>query len=198
MADNPVPPPSNPPPAKPVPAPASRSAGHLPITEELDSAKWTMPPFAMLGLAILLVGLVLFIVYLTNRPKPTATGVVKFIVASDQKDSVLVAVGLKFDNKTDQMLWIKNLKSEMQAADGQKYSDSAAPAVDVDRYLPLFPQLRNENITPLKEEMKIPPKGAAEGLLIFAYPVAKSVFDARKSLRVRVEFYDRPAMVLTE
>src|SRR4029077_19344863 len=68
----PTPPPANAP--KTPPASASQGdAGHIPITEELDSAKWTLPPIAPLLVAAVLVGLVVTLIVLSNRSTPSAS-----------------------------------------------------------------------------------------------------------------------------
>jgi hypothetical protein len=67
---NPTPPPlSNPPnpkAAKPKP-PDALNAGHIPITEEMDSAKWTLPPIVPLLIAAVVVGILVAVVALSNR-----------------------------------------------------------------------------------------------------------------------------------
>jgi hypothetical protein len=171
-------------------------AGHVPITEELDSPRWTLPPMVPVLIALAGVAIVVGIVAFSNRPKPSATGNITKVVSADMDGNVLVVVDLKFDNATEGKLWIKNINSEVEAPDGKKYTDTAAPSVDVDRYLQAFPALTEGKLEPLKEEMQIPSKGSQAGMVVFSYPVNKAAFDGRKSLSVRVDFYDRPAMIL--
>jgi hypothetical protein len=95
-------------------------------------------------------------------------------------------------------LWIREINSEVEAADGKKYTDTAAPASDVQRYLNGAPELAQDKIDPLKAEMKIPVHASQAGMVIFAYPLTKEAFDGRKSLRVRVDFYDHAPMVLKQ
>jgi hypothetical protein len=176
---------------------ATADAGHIPMTEEMDSPRWTLPPIVPIAIALVGVAIVVAIVAFANRPKPSATGTVTKVVSAQMEgDNTMVAVDLRFDNATEGKLWIKNISAELEAADGKKYNDSAAPAVDVNRYLTAFPVLAEAKLEPLKEEMQIPPKGAQEGMLIFSYPVKKSDFDTRKSLAIRIDFYDRPSMIL--
>lgn len=178
------------------PAGPAFDAGHVPITEELDSPKWTLPPVVPVLIALVGVAIVVGILAFSNRQKPSATGDITKVVSADMSENVLVAVDLKFDNATEGKLWIKNISSELEAPDGKKYTDTAAPSVDVDRYLQAFPVLAEAKLEPLKEEMQIPAKGSQAGMVVFSYPVNKTAFDSRKSLSVRVDFYDRPAMVL--
>lgn len=194
MPENANPAPSQTP--KPKPAEPAFDAGHVPITEELDSPRWTLPPLVPILIALAGVAIVVAIVAFSNRPKPSATGTITKVVSADMNDNVLIVVDLKFDNATEGKLWIKNISSEVETQDGKKFSDTAAPSVDVDRYVQAFPALAEGKLDPLKEEMQIPPKGSQAGMVVFSYPVNKAAFDGRKSLSVRVDFYDRPAMVL--
>ena len=194
MPENANPAPSQTP--KPKPAGPAFDAGHVPITEELDSPRWTLPPLVPILIALAGVAIVVAIVAFSNRPKPSATGTITKVVSADMNDNVLIVVDLKFDNATEGKLWIKNISSEVETQDGKKFSDTAAPSVDVDRYLQAFPALAEGRLEPLKEEMQIPPKGSQAGMVVFSYPVNKASFDGRKSLSVRVDFYDRPAMIL--
>lgn len=191
-------------PAPQAPSPSSsptqpqtnRGIGHLSMAEEMDSAKWTLPPIVPILIGLAAVAVVVGVVMFVFRATPTATGTIAKVIAAQQEANVLVAIHVKFDNLTDQPLQIRNINAELEAADAKKYTDIAAPAVDLDRYFQAFPQLGEGRVTPLKEELKIPAKTSQAGMAIFSYPVDKAAFDARKSLSVRIEFYDRPAMVL--
>jgi hypothetical protein len=175
--------------------------GHIPITEELDSAKWTLPPVLPLlaGLVVVVVGLV--IVFLTNPHKPSASLAINKVASADQEGNTMVALQVKIDNQIDTPLWIQNITAEVETSDGKKYKDNSAPGVDAPRYMQAFPALeeaKTEKGDWLKEELKIPSKTAFTGVAIFSYPVAKTAFDARKSLTLRIQMYDHPPLVVTE
>ena len=192
--------------AKPVPpapgkptAPSSTSdAGHIPMSEEMDSAKWTLPPIVPILIAVGVVGLLIAVVVLSNRPKPYSTGNITKVLAVENADNVLVAVHLNINNQKDDYLWIKDISSELQGPDGHSYTDTAAPSVDVGRYLEAAPPLAEGKIAPIGAEMKIPAKKSQAGMVVFAFPVNKAAFDARKSLTVRVAFHDHSSMVLQQ
>ena len=204
MPDDPKP---APPQATPSTAPISKETkqaqptsdfGHVPMTEELDSAKWTLPPVIPVLGALVAIAIVVAVIAYTNRPTPSASGAITKVISADEGENVLVAVHLKFNNMTENPLWIKNIGSEVQTADGKSYRDGAAAAIDVDRYLQAAPPLAEGKLAPLREEQKIAAKASHEGMTIFSYPVNKAAFDGRKSLTVRIDFYDRPAMVLKQ
>ncbi|HEY6969925.1 MAG TPA: hypothetical protein VJA94_12015 [Candidatus Angelobacter sp.] len=187
------------------PAPTRKSslsitdAGHVPITEELDSAKWTLPPIVPVLIALAAVGIVIAVVAFANRPTPHAAGSLSKVLSAENQGNVLVAAHLNINNnKKDDYLWIKSITGEVEAADGKKMTDDAAPAVDVDRYLQAAPELAEGKIAPLRTEIKIPALKSQSGMVIFAYPLNKAAFDARKSFTVRLEFYDHSSIALKQ
>jgi hypothetical protein len=195
------PPPSNPPDAKakskvkPVEAP---DLGHIPITEELDSAKWTLPPIVPLLIAAVVVGVLVAVVVLSNRTKPSAAlAITKVVSAAQESNNTMVAIQIKLDNQVEGPLWIKQIQAEVEAPDGKKYSDNAAPAVDAPRYVEAFPALGEAKADWLKEDLKIPTKTSFNGVGIFSFPVDKAAFDKRKQVTVRIQLYDRPTLVAT-
>ena len=192
--DNPVPSSPQPPPKPAVPT----SAGHTPITEEFDRAKWTMPAAVPIMIAAAIVVVAVALIAFVNPAKPSASGSITKVIAAAQEGSVMVAIHMKFDNVTNDRLWIKGISAELETADGTKYTDSAAPAVDTVRYLEAFPALAEGKIEPLKEEMRILPGGSLAGMIIVSFPVTQAAFDARKSISVHMAFYDHPGMTLRQ
>ena len=173
------------------------SAGHIPITEEMDSAKWTLPPIVPLLVAAVLVAIVVSVVVFSNKTKPSASLAITKVVSAAQEGNTMVAIQIKLDNQVEGPLWIKEIKAEVETADGKKYSDSAAPGVDGPRYMEAFPALQEAKADWLKEDLKIPTKTSFNGVAIFSYPVAKTEFDKRKQVTLRIQLYDRPTLVAT-
>jgi len=178
-------------------AASAPSAGHIPITEEMDSAKWTLPPIVPLLVAAALVAIVVSVVVFSNKTKPSASLAITKVVSAAQEGNTMVAVQIKLDNQVEGPLWIKEIKAEVETADGKKYSDSAAPGVDAPRYMEAFPALQEAKADWLREDLKIPTKTSFNGVAIFSYPVAKTAFDARKQVTLRIQLYDRPTLVAT-
>jgi preprotein translocase subunit Sec61beta len=192
------PPPGNPPNAKqPVKAKASDApdAGHIPFTEEMDSAKWTLPPIIPLLVAAVVVGILVAVVVLSNRTKPSASLAITKVVSAAQEGNTMVAIQIKLDNQVEGPLWIKQIQAEVETPDGKKYNDSAAPGVDAPRYMEAFPPLAEAKADWLKEDLKIPTKTSFNGVAIFSYPVDKAAFDKRKQVTLRIQLYDRPTLV---
>ncbi len=207
MAENPIPtPPSKPPepaatpqskPGQPAAKPEPEYA-HVPMSEEFDKAKWTLPPSVPVLIAAAVVAVIVAIVSFTNRPKPVLSGAIVKVASADQEGNALVAVQVTLDNVTEGQLWIRNVDSEVETADGKKYTDHAAAASDADRYFQAFPVLAEARTDPLHEELKIAPKTSYTGVSIFSYPVDKKTFDQRKSLTMRIQVYDRPTIVVRQ
>jgi hypothetical protein len=193
----PTPPPGNPPSA--AAAPASRpDAGHIPITEEMDSAKWTLPPIVPLLIAGVFVAILVAVVVLTNRSTAVASLAITKVAAADQQGNTMVAIQVRLNNQIDKLLYVKAIVAEVETADGKKFSDSAAPSVDAARYIQAFPPLQEAKADPLREELKLPAKTAYSGVAVFAFPIDKKAFDSRKGLTLRVQMYDNPTLVANE
>jgi hypothetical protein len=193
-------PPSNPPDATPAaepPAASSPNFGKFSISEEMDSAKWTLPPIVPLLIGLVLVAILVVVVVFSNRDKPSASLAITKVVSAPQEDNTMVAMQIKIENQINGPLWIKGIRAELETADGKKYTDSAAPGMDGPRYMQAFPVLEEAKADWLKEELKIPSKTSFTGVAIFSYPVAKALFDGRKQLKLHIQLYDRAGLDAT-
>ena len=188
----------SPPPKPEAPAPRTNDIGHVPMSEEFDRAKWTLPPIVPVLIGLAAVAIVVGLLVVTHRPKPTANGEITKVAAAEQADNVVVAVQIKFNNLTDQRVWIRNITSQLEAADGKKYDDTSAAADDMNRYIQAFPALGEAKAEPLREDLKIAAGNSFTGMTVFAYPIKKADFDARKSLTVKISFYDRAPLILKQ
>jgi hypothetical protein len=185
-----------PPPAKP-PTP-TYSAGHVPITEEFDSAKRTLPPAAPVAIALVLVAVVVGIIAYTERAKPVAQGGIDDAYFSQPANmpSPMILLDVTLRNVGSKTLYIKNIKAGAKTDQGDQ-SDDAASASDYDRYLQAYPDLKGHQ-QPLVVEMKIQPGAEQKGSVMVSLPITKEQFDARKDLTVTIEPYDQNPIVLHE
>ena len=96
-------------------------AGHVPITEEFDSAKRTLPPVAPLAVALLVVVVFIVGVAYIFRSKPVAQGQIDQAFAMQQEDNpysmVLMQVTLR--NIGDKPLFIKEIKADIMTDQGE-------------------------------------------------------------------------------
>jgi len=174
-------------------------AGHVPITEEFDSAKRNLPAIAPLAVALVVVVVFIVGVGYIFRSKPVAQGGIDQAFAMQQEENpysmVLMQVTLR--NVGDKPLFIKEIKADIMV-DQVESVDDAASAVDYARYLQAFPDLQMYATEPLKVETKIPPGGEVKGSVMVAFPITKEQFYARKALNVTILPYDQKAIVLHE
>lgn len=178
-------------------APAPQyTPGHVPITEEFDRAKWTLPPVVPVVIAAAAVAVILAVVAFMNRQQPVMSGAITKVATADQQGNTMVAVQAKINNVIDKQLWIRNIDLELETADGKKITDHAAPSSDAESYIKAFPSLMEANADPLREELKIAPKTAYTGVAVFSFPVDQKGFSARKSLTLTIQLYDQPPLVL--
>jgi hypothetical protein len=205
MAENDTPntPQSNPtatPPASssaaPIKAAKDYDRAHVPMAEEFDKAKWTMPPWQPVVIALLIVGIVVAIVSYTNRAKPPATGGIDEVAAVViPGDSVMVAINVHFGNSSSYTIRVHTIKASVQTSKGE-FSDEAANASDFERYYQAYPDLKQNPKTPLMEDARVAPGANGIGTVIVTFPIPKDVFDSRQSLTVTVQPYDGMPIVL--
>jgi len=174
-------------------------AGHVPITEEFDSAKRALPPVATLVAALVVVLVFIIGVAYIFRARPVAQGQIDRAFAMQQEDKAysMVLMQVTLHNVADKTLYIKEIKAEITTDQGTSVDD-AASAVDFDRYLSAFPDLRMYATEPLKVETKIPPGGQVQGSVLVAFPITKDQFYARKNLDVTIIPYDQKPLELRE
>ena len=191
--------------AKPKPTPApkkdadSYDRAHVPMAEEFDKAKWTLPPWQPVVIALVVVGIVVAIFSWLTKVKPQGKATIDNInvVQLQSGDSVLVAINATLNNTGKKPLWIHDIKAQVTTDKGD-FSDEATPAVDVERYYQAFPDLKPNTLPALLPEAKIAPGGQQAGTMVFSFPVTKDQFDKRKSLTVTIQPYDQKAVVLTK
>lgn len=173
-------------------------AGHIPITEEFDRAKWTLPPMGVVGIVLVVIAVIVGIVSYAARPKPGATGSLDEAYAvAIPGDSVLATIKVTLQNTGGKPLWIRNIKAQLKTDQGE-YKDDAANAADFERYFQGYPDLRDHSMRPLRVETKINPGAQERGSVIVSFPVTLDNFSKRKSLSIIVEPYDQRPVTITK
>lgn len=205
MPDAPDVPPVTPPapPAAPRTAPKKKSEApldpaHVPMTEEFDRAKWTLPPLGIVGIGLAIVAMVGALLVFTNRAKPVVAGGIVDVSSVQLPDNtVLVAVMLRISNATQKQWYIESMKGTVSTQQGE-YSDDAAAATDSQRYFQAFPALGFAGTQVLKFDQKLAPGEQETGLVVFSFPITKDQFDQRKSLTVTVHPFDNLPVTFTK
>jgi hypothetical protein len=168
-----------------------QDAGHVPITEEFDSAKHTMPDAAPVIIALVLVAIAVAVIAYVFRATPVAAGTIDeaYAVGVPDQNTVLATVQLTIKNVTKKTLTLRNINMTVQSEQGE-FTDDFANVADFDRYFRAFPDIQQHSIEGLARELKIPPGAQVSGSVIVSFPITKENFDKRRSLVASVNFYD--------
>jgi len=174
-------------------------AGHIPITEEMDSAKWTLPPVLPVVIVLVVLAAIVVVGAHLMRPKAGASGAITGVYAAESPDksSTMVLVQVSVSNIGNKPMWVREITAQLKTDQGD-WTDTAASPVDFARYFKAYPTLGQHETPALRPETKIAPGGQAEGMVLVSFPVNKDAFDKRKSLTVTLENYDRRPMVIAE
>lgn len=190
MPDSPNP---NLPPAAPKPIrkrEEAPDAGHVPMSEEFDRARWTLPPIGIVLIGVAIAAVVAAVLVYSNRAKPVVDGGITNVSAVALPDNTsLVSVQLNIGNSTEKQWYIQSIKATVNTDKGE-WSDDAATATDSQRYFQAFPALAQAGTQVLQFDQKLAPGQQEAGTVVFAFPISKDEFDQRKSLTVSIHPFD--------
>jgi len=171
---------------------------HVPMSEEFDRAKWTLPPIGIVLIGLAIVAVVGALLVYTNRAKPVVAGGINSVASVQLPDNtVMTAVQLNISNATPKQWYIQNIKATVKTDQGE-YSDDAATATDSQRYFQAFPALGQVGAQVLKFDQKLTPGQQESGTVIFSFPITKDQFDQRKSLTVTIQPFDNLPVTFTK
>ena len=179
------------------PAPDPQDAGHVPITEEFDSPKHTLPDKGPLIIALVFVAIVLAAIMWFFRATPVAGGSIDeaFAVDIPGQGTVLATVQLTLKNVTDKPLKLRNINVSIQTDKGE-FNDNFASVANFQRYFQAFPDLQQHSIEGLPYDLIIPPGNQVSGSVIVSFPFSKQEFDSRRGLSALVSFYNHPPVTI--
>ncbi len=169
------------------------------LSEEFDNPKWTLPPAKVLVIAILALGIVVAAAMWLLRYKPAGAGSIDNVASVElgDKASVLVAITFTVQNTSEKMLYVHGVSALLKTDKGD-FPDTAASAVDYDRYFQAYPSLKQNALPALLAETKIPAGAQARGTVVVSFPVNQDAFEHRKSISVLVDPYDQRPVVITK
>ena len=172
-------------------------AGHVPMTEEFDSFKRTLPAAGPMIVAMALVALAIAAGVYFLRYEPVASGSIgpAFAVNLPDQRTVLASVQLTVKNISKKPLFVKSVKVTVRTAKGE-FSDNFAPASDFESYFQAYPELRQHSTQALASDTRIAPGEQAAGTVIVGFPLSKDAFDARQAMSATVSFYDQKPIVI--
>ena len=179
-------------PAEPVTItnlPASLEPPNSPIAfdigEEFGTARKNLPPMKIVGIVVAVIAIVAAIVALMQKPRQKATGAIENVLRAEipNQNMMMVAIKLSIHNHGKRRFLPREVKTELETDNGS-FTDQAASAVDVPRYVQAFPALVGDGTAPLQFETAIAPGGQTKGMIIVTFPVSADVFANRKLIRV--------------
>lgn len=179
------------------PIPDPNDAGHVPITEEFDSPKHTMPDKGPIIIALVIVAIAVAAIAFFFRSTPAASGSIDeaFAVDIPNQSSVLATVQLTLRNSTKKPLPLRNVTITVRTEKGE-FSDDFASVSDFDRYFQAFPELKSHSVEGLSHDLVIPVGSQVTGTVIVSFPVTKAQFDSRSALIATANFYGhRPVAI---
>ncbi len=190
--------------------PASPQGEQVHIGEELDEfeKESKSQTYIVVGVVLAIIAAIIAVFSYSMRPKPKAVGSIDEAYAvALPGDNVLATIRVTFHNVGGKRLYVRDIKAQLNTADGKQFQDIAANAVDFDRYFRGYPDLRDHSGLPLKVETKIDPGEQVRGSVIVSFPVTLDTFNNRKSLSVLILPYagamspqggDEPVVVITK
>jgi len=169
------------------------------ISEEYGTARKNLPPVGILLICVAVVAVIVAGYALSHRAHTVSTGSVDDItaIAMPGQDAVMVTVNVSVQNNEEKPIWIKTIQVTVDAG-GNKQTDDASPAVDAQRYMQAFPELKQHALDYLTPETRISPASKVSGTVIVSFPLKADAFAARKSLSVTITPYDELPIVMTK
>jgi hypothetical protein len=112
------------------------------------------------------------------------------LVGHDQaQDELYVITNLRIDDNLRLPLFLKDFTATLTTSDGQEITTSATEKDDFAAVYSSFPELKALASEPLLRETMINPGQSAEGMVLLHFPVAKSVWDTRRTATLNFDLY---------
>jgi hypothetical protein len=125
-------------------------------------------------------------VYAAHTVFPSSSTVVGHEPA---QDDLYVLTTLRVEDRLNLPLFIKDFTATLTSADGQEFTTSAVEKNDLDNVYTSFPQVKALATSPLLRDTLIDPGQSAEGMILLHFPVARSVWDHRRTAFLNVDLY---------
>ena len=170
-------------------------AGHVPMSEELDSPRWTLPPVVPVLIAAVAVGIVVWAIVHFNRRPPAAEGQITGAVAAELNQGGNLLASVQFHLRPNRDLWLSSMSVKLETAKGT-YTDVPAPVDDVPRYTKLFPQLQPADAGAVSSSSTFKAGQDVNGFVVVSFPVTVDEFNQRKSLQLTINLRKDQSLVL--
>lgn len=156
-------------------------------TKERETPTWLPIALALVILAAVIGGVMYF-----GKAKPVSTGEITNVWAVEQAGAetprTWVLIEFSLNNNFDKEIELQRGEVKL-VTEKDTYTDQPTPRGDVARYLQAYPELKKSDAPVLATGTKIPVGGNQRGVMLLAFPVSMPEFHSRKSLDVRLQFY---------
>ena len=167
------------------------------IADEFGTAKRNLPSGKIVAIVLAVLVVVAGIFAFVQRAKPQGQGSLDFVSVADMGDgkSIMVAATVTLQNSGQKPLWIHTIGATRLPATGGEIKDTAASAVDFDRYFQALPTLKEHATQALLPEMKLMPGEQRKGTVVVSFPVTSAAFNQKKGFKVVIQPYDQPVPI---
>jgi hypothetical protein len=117
------------------------------------------------------------------------------LMAKESFDQMLVFAHVRLHNQSKQPIFLYQILTNAQLADGEHSSYAAMPG-DYDRIFVAYPAMQPLRATPISPDSTINPGETKEGTFVSSFRIPKDQFDARKSLDFEFAFRYLPSLKL--
>lgn len=178
--------------------PSELGVGHtINIGDEFGTAQRNLPPARVVVIVLVALAVVAAVYSFVQRAQPQGTGALDFVDVAEipGRPAVMIAATVTLQNSGTKPLWIHTINGTLVTADDRKFEDTAASAVDFERYFQALPVLKEHATEALVPETKLLPGEQKKGTVVVSFPVDRAAFDARKSFKVIIRPYDQPLAI---
>ena len=116
---------------------------------------------------------------------------------NETNSTLLVATTIRIDNHRRIPISLDDFAMTLTDATGAMLTEKAVQKTDLPNLETMFPKLKPIAGTQLLRDTEIAPGKAAEGTLIFSFPVPVDLWNKRTSATVEAQIYHQPAVQAT-
>jgi hypothetical protein len=190
---------------------------HVPWSEEMDSARWSLPPVIPVLIAFALLALGFGLYSYKARPGLISQGSIDAfktypihtesarvvedggMVATPEKyDQMLVMAHVTIKNVSqNKPLYFKSIDGKLDTGtDAGVLTAPQSTQGDQDQFFGFYKQLADFRVPQLATDTQLKSGQSATGMVMFSYPIAPDVWKNRKDFTITIDFYDQKPIVL--
>jgi len=197
--------------------PAEIDRAHVPMGEEFDRAKWTLPPIIPVLIAFVVLAVIFGSYAYHQRPGEMAhaniaalktfpihtqsarmTGPMGMEGQAETYDQMIVMAHLELKNvNRSKLLDVKSIDAKLTTADGQELTATQSTSDDQQRFFDFYKQLAEFRIDPLSaSDTHLRPGQSTTGLVMFSFPLTQDAWQKRKDFAITISLYDQNPIVV--